>query len=117
MKKYLINDDDTVRIGQTIFKIDQTKPYSDFLSRESASKNYESRLLDAGINAEIFQDGNDHTTTTLMQGDIIASKHDPEMEYIIISNQLMPLYEAKPALNAYNKHDTKIVKLPSPCPI
>lgn len=28
----------------------------------------------------------------------------------------MPLYEAKPALNAYNKHDTKIVKLPSPCP-
>ena len=25
MKKYLINDDDTVRIGQTIFKIDQTK--------------------------------------------------------------------------------------------
>ena len=45
MKKYLINDDDTVRIGQTIFKIDQTKPYSDFLSRESASKNYESRLL------------------------------------------------------------------------
>lgn len=116
MKKYLINDDDTVRIGQTIFKIDQTKPYSDFLSRESASKNYESRLLDAGINAEIFQDGNDHTTTTLMQGDIIASKHDPEMEYIIISNQLMPLHEAKPALNAYNKHDTKIVKLPSPCP-
>ena len=116
MKKYLINDDDTVRIGQTIFKIDQTKPYSNFLSRELASKNYESRLLDAGINAEIFQDGNDHSTTTLMQGDIIASKHDPEMEYIIISNQLMPLYEAKPALNAYNKHDTKIVKLPSPRP-
>lgn len=116
MTKYLINDDDTIRIGQTIFEIDPTKPDSDFLSRKLALKNYESRLLDTGINAEIFQNSNDKTTTTLMQGDIIASKHDPEMEYIIISNQLMPLYEAKPALNAYNKHDTKIVKLPSPQP-
>ena len=31
MKKYLINDDDTVRIGQTIYKIDRKKTGSTFL--------------------------------------------------------------------------------------
>ena len=30
MTKYLINDNDTVRIGQTIYKIDFSKVESDF---------------------------------------------------------------------------------------
>lgn len=113
MTKYLINDDDTVRIDQTIYKIDISKPENDFLNHKPASKNYDSRLIENGVDAEIFQDGNDQNTTALMQGDIIASKQEPEIAFILIYNQLMPMYKAEYALDAYSKHDFKVVKLPS----
>ena len=117
MTKYLINDNDTVRIGQTIYKIDFSKVESDFLSSQPASKNYDSRLIENGVNAEIFQGGNDQNTTALMQGDIIASKQEPRIAFILISNQLMLLNEAKYALDAYSKDKTpNIVSLPSPSP-
>ena len=116
MTKYLINDNDTVRIGQTIYKIDFSKVESDFLSSQPASKNYDSRLIENGVNAEIFQGGNDQNTTALMQGDIIASKQEPRIEFILISTQLVPVDEAKYVLDAYSEHDSKVVKLPSPRP-
>ena len=117
MKKYLINDDDTVRIGQTIYKIDQTKSDSDFLSHDSASKDYEKRLIENGVDAEIFHTGNDQDTIVLMQGDIVASKQAPEIAFILISNQLIPLYEAKYALDAYSKKkNPTVITLPSPRP-
>lgn len=116
MTKYLINDNDTVRIGQTIYKIDFSKVESDFLSSQPASKNYDSRLIENGVNAEIFQGGNDQNTTALMQGDIIASKQEPRIEFILIPTQLVPVDEAKYVLDTYNDHDSKVVKLPSPQP-
>lgn len=116
MTKYLINDNDTVRIGQTIYKIDFSKVESDFLSSQPASKNYDSRLIENGVNAEIFQGGNDQNTTALMQGDIIASKQEPRIEFILISTQLVPVDEAKYVLDAYSEHNSKVVKLPSPRP-
>ena len=116
MTKYLINDDDTIRIGQLIYKLDPLNPENDFLSHEPASKNYDSRLIANGVNAEIFQAGNDQNTTALMQGDIIASKQKPKIAFIFISTQLMLMHEAKYALDAYSEHDSKVVKLPSPRP-
>ena len=52
-----------------------------------------------------------------MQGDIVASKQEPRIAFILISNQLMLLNEAKYALDAYSKDKTpNIVSLPSPSP-
>lgn len=117
MKKYLINQDDTVRVGQSIYKIDPNSPETSFLVHTTALKDYEDRLIKNGVDAEIFHAGNDQNTTALMQGDIVASKQEPRIAFILISNQLMLLNEAKYALDAYSKDKTpNIVSLPSPSP-
>lgn len=115
MKKYLINQDDTVRVGQSIYKIDPNSPETSFLVHTTALKNYENRLIKNGVDAEIFHAGNDQNTTALMQGDIIASKQEPRIAFILISNQLMSLHEAKYALDAYSENkNPNVVSLPSP---
>ena len=117
MKKYLINQDDTVRVGQSIYKIDPNSPETSFLVHTTALKNYENRLIKNGVDAEIFHAGNDQNTTALMQGDIIASKQEPRIAFILISNQLMSLHEAKYALDAYSENrNPNVVSLPSPSP-
>ena len=117
MRKYLINQDDTVRVGQNIYKIDPSLSKKGFLIHTSALKDYEDRLIKNGVDAEIFHAGNDQNTTALMQGDIVASKQEPRIAFILISNQLMLLNEAKYALDAYSKDKTpNIVSLPSPSP-
>lgn len=117
MKKYLINDDDLVRIGQKLYRIDPNAYESDYLTSKNASKDYENRLIENGVDAEIFRNGNDQKTTALMQGDIVASKLQPELAFILISIQLMPLNEAKYALDAYKEASSpNVVNLPSPEP-
>ena len=117
MRKYLINQDDTVRVGQNIYKIDPSLSKKGFLIHTSALKDYEDRLIKNGVDAEIFHAGNDQNTTALMQGDIVASKQEPRIAFILISNQLMLLNEAKYALDAYSKDKTpNIVSLPSLSP-
>ena len=117
MRKYLINQDDTVRVGQNIYKIDPSLSKKGFLIHTPALKDYEDRLIKNGVDAEIFHAGNDQNTTALMQGDIIASKQAPEIAFILISNQLIPLYEAKYALDAYSKKkNPTVITLPSPRP-
>ena len=117
MKKYLINQDDTVRVGQSIYKIDPNSPETSFLVHTTALKNYENRLIKNGVDAEIFHAGNDQNTTALMQGDIIASKQEPRIAFILISNQLMSLHEAKYALDAYSENrNPNVDSLPSPSP-
>ena len=117
MKKYLINQDDTVRVGQSIYKIDPNSPETSFLVHTTALKDYENRLIKNGVDAEIFHAGNDQNTTALMQGDIIASKQEPRIAFILISNQLMPLHEAKYALDAYSENrNPNVISLPSPSP-
>ena len=117
MKKYLINQDDTVRVGQSIYKIDLNSPETSFLVHTTALKDYENRLIKNGVDAEIFHAGKDQNTTALMQGDIIASKQEPRIAFILISNQLMSLHEAKYALDAYSENrNPNVVSLPSPSP-
>lgn len=117
MRKYLINQDDTVRVGQNIYKIDPSLSKKGFLIHTPALKDYEDRLIKNGVDAEIFHAGNDQNTTALMQGDIVASKQEPRIAFILISNQLMLLNEAKYALDAYSKDKTpNIVSLPSLSP-
>lgn len=117
MRKYLINQDDTVRVGQNIYKIDPSLSKKGFLIHTPALKDYEDRLIKNGVDAEIFHAGNDQNTTALMQGDIVASKQEPRIAFILISNQLMLLNEAKYALDAYSKDKTpNIVSLSSPSP-
>lgn len=117
MKKYMINDDDTIRVGQTIYKVDKNDPENGFLTSKNASKDYDNRLVENGVDAEIFHNGNDRATTALMQGDIVANKLQPEIAFILISNQLMPLQEAKYALQAYSENPSpKVVKMPAPHP-
>ena len=117
MKKYMINDDDTIRIGQTIYKVNKNNPENGFLTSKNASKDYDNRLVESGVDAEIFHNGNDRATTALMQGDIVANKLQPEIAFILISNQLMPLQEAKYALQAYSENPSpKVVKMPAPQP-
>ena len=117
MRKYLINQDDTVRVGQNIYKIDPSLSKKGFLIHTPALKDYEDRLIKNGVDAEIFHAGNDQNTTALMQGDIVASKQEPRIAFILISNQLMLLNEAKYALDAYSKDKTpNIISLPSPSP-
>ena len=117
MKKYLINQDDTVRVGQSIYKIDLNSPETSFLVHTTALKDYENRLIKNGVDAEIFHAGKDQNTTALMQGDIIASKQETRIAFILISNQLMSLHEAKYALDAYSENkNPNVVSLPSPSP-
>lgn len=117
MTKYLINDSDFVRIGQKLYRIDPNGYESDYLTSKNASKDYENRLIENGVDAEIFRNGNDQKTTALMQGDIVANKLQPEIAFILISNQLMPLQEAKYALQAYSENPSpKVVKMPAPQP-
>lgn len=68
----MINDDDTIRVGQTIYKVDKNNPENGFLTSKNASKDYDNRLVESGVDAEIFHNGNDRATTALMQGDIVA---------------------------------------------
>lgn len=117
MTKYLINNDDVIRIGQKLYRIDPNAYESDYLTSKNASKDYENRLIENGVDAEIFRNGNDQKTTALMQGDIVASKLQPELAFILISIQLMPLNEAKYALDAYKEASSpNVVNLPSPEP-
>lgn len=114
MKKYLINDDDVICIGSTFYRI---SPVSPFLHSEKASKDYTTKLLLDGTECEIFNGGNDKKATPIMQGDIIARKLDSELAFILISNQLIPLYEAKRALDAYNTATNRtVISLPTPSP-
>ena len=117
MTKYIINNDDVIRIGQKLYRIDPNAYESDYLTSKNASKDYENRLIENGVDAEIFRNGNDQKTTALMQGDIVASKLQPELAFILISIQLMPLNEAKYALDAYKEASSpNVVNLPSPEP-
>ena len=79
MTKYIINDSDFVRIGQKLYRIDPNAYESDYLTSKNASKDYENRLIENGVDAEIFRNGNDQKTTALMQGDIVASKLQLEL--------------------------------------
>ena len=52
-----------------------------------------------------------------MQGDIVASKKEPEIDFILISDQLIPLNEAKSALDAYSQQQhPNIVNMPPVAP-
>ncbi|WP_242368888.1 hypothetical protein [Lactobacillus intestinalis] len=114
MKKYLINDDDVICIGSTFYRI---TPVSPFLHSEKASKDYTAKLLLDGAECEIFNGGNDKKATPIMQGDIIARKRDSELAFILVSNQLIPLYEAKRALDAYSTTTNQtVISLPTPLP-
>ncbi len=117
MTKYIINDSDFVRIGQKLYRIDPNAYESDYLTSKNASKDYENRLIENGVDAEIFHDGNDQDTTALMQGDLVQSKQESDLKFILISTQLMPLQEAKYALDAYSKNQRpNVVKIPNPKP-
>ena len=117
MTKYLINNDDVIRIGQKLYQLNSNSPETDFLKCKDASKDYEKRLIENGVDAEIFHDGNDQDTTALMQGDLVQSKQESELKFILISTQLMPLQEAKYALDAYSKNQRpNVVKIPNPKP-
>lgn len=117
MTKYIINNDDVIRIGQKLYQLSSNSPETDFLKCKDASKDYEKRLIENGVDAEIFHDGNDQDTTALMQGDLVQSKQESELKFILISTQLMPLQEAKYALDAYSKNQRpNVVKIPNPKP-
>ncbi|MBW8014231.1 hypothetical protein E0712_07355 [Lactobacillus helveticus] len=117
MKKYLINDADVVRVDQKLYKINPSSTESDFLTHMKASKDYATRLIENGVEDEIFHAGNDQNTTSLMQGDIVASKQEPEIAFILISDQLIPLNEAKYALDAYSQRQhPQIIALPPIAP-
>lgn len=103
MTKYLINNDDVVRINQTLYTIAPHDYDNDNLASKSATKDYENRMIMDGVDAEIFHSGNDQKTTALMQGDIVESKLQPYLAFILIYDKLMPLHEAE-LLNKL--HDT-----------
>lgn len=117
MTKYLINNDDVVRINQTLYTIAPHDYDNDNLASKSATKDYENRMIMDGVDAEIFHSGNDQKTTALMQGDIVESKLQPYLAFILIYDKLMPLHEAEYALQAYNENQhPNVVSLPSPEP-
>ena len=121
MKKYLINDDDVITVGQNLYRIDpensaECKEFP-FLRCEKASKNYNHRLIQDGADGEILSGGNDKNATPIMQGDIIASNLDDDLAFILISDMLIPLYEAKRALEAYSTATNRtVISLPTPSP-
>lgn len=114
MKKYLINDDDAIRVGKNICVINTVFP---FLHREKLFKE-EKELVEQriknGIISEIWNLGDPLAPTPLMQGDLIANKQQPDMEFILMDEKLIiPLTHARQALEAYcNDNPPITVKMP-----
>lgn len=114
MKKYLINDDDAIRVGKNIYRIDSAFP---FLHREKLFKE-EKKLVEHriknGIISEIWNLGDPLAPTPLVQGDLIANKQQQDMEFILMDERLIiPLTHARQALEAYCTANPPItVKMP-----
>lgn len=114
MKKYLINDDDAIRVDKNIYRIDSAFP---FLHREKLFKE-EKELVESRIKNEIISEiwnlGDPLAPTPLMQGDLIANKQQPDVEFILMDERLIiPLTHARRALEAYRTANPPIiVKMP-----
>lgn len=113
MKKYLINDDDAIRVGKNICRVDSVFP---FLHREKLFKE-ENELVEHriknGIISEIWKLGDPGDPTPLMQGDLIANKQLPDIEFILMDERLVPFTHARQALEAYVKNNVfEVVKVP-----
>ena len=83
-KKYLLNNDDIVRVGQKLYKVgdmvadmDVTLPYT--IDTDYSEDN----------NAEIFLHGNNKKEIPLEIGDIVAPIDVPSFECMPIGDQLM----------------------------
>ena len=79
-KKYLLNDDDIVRVGQKLYEVadmDVTLPYT-------VDADYSEDDI-----AEIFLHGNNKKTIPLKIGDIVAPIDVPSFECMPIGDQLM----------------------------
>ena len=79
-KKYLLNDDDIVRVGQKLYKVGDmvsTLPYT-------VDADYSE-----GDIAEIFLHGNNKKEIPLKIGDIVAPIDVPSFECMPIGDQLM----------------------------
>lgn len=79
-KKYLLNDDDIVRVGQKLYEVADmvsTLPYT-------VDADYSE-----GDNAEIFLHGNNKKAIPLEIGDIVAPIDVPSFECMRIGDQLM----------------------------
>lgn len=79
-KKYLLNDDDIVRVGQKLYKVGDmvsTLPYT-------VDADYSEDDI-----AEIFLHGNNKKEIPLKIGDIVAPIDVPSFECMPIGNQLM----------------------------
>ena len=93
-KKYLLNDDDIVRVGQKLYKVgdmDVTLPYT----------------VDADYseddNAEIFLHGNNKKAIPLEIGDIVAPIDVPSFECMRIGDQLMATVDINFVSSCINK--------------
>lgn len=79
-KKYLLNDDDIVRVGQKLYEVadmDVTLPYT--VDADYSGDN----------TAEIFLHGNNKKEIPLKIGDIVAPIDVPSFECMPIGDQLM----------------------------
>ena len=79
-KKYLLNDDDIVRVGQKLYKVADmvgTLPYT--VDADYSEDN----------NAEIFLHGNNKKEIPLEIGDIVAPIDVPSFECMPVGDQLM----------------------------
>ena len=79
-KKYLLNDDDIVRVGQKLYEVADmvsTLPYT--VDADYSEDN----------NAEIFLHGNNKKEIPLEIGDIVAPIDVPSFECMPIGDQLM----------------------------
>lgn len=93
-KKYLLNDDDIVRVGQKLYEVadmDVTLPYT----------------VDADYseddNAEIFLHGNNKKAIPLEIGDIVAPIDVPSFECMQIGDQLMATVDINFVSSCINK--------------
>ena len=98
-KKYLLNDDDIVRVGQKLYKVGDmvgTLPYT--VDADYSEDN----------NAEIFLHGNNKKAIPLKIGDIVVPIDVPSFECMPIGDQLMTTIDIN-FISSYINEDHQVI--------
>ncbi|MCM1514674.1 MAG: hypothetical protein NC090_06760 [Anaeroplasma bactoclasticum] len=106
MTKYILNDDDTVRVGTSLYsyKQDKTSPYI-----EKVATTINTSDLDAFC--EIRKHGNENDTIKIKDGDILEPSNNWYVPVMYVDTLLVDLYELEETLKELDKTAGKVVKL------
>lgn len=106
MTKYILNNDDVIRLDNKLFQYKDLQPYAQEIPNSIDYSEKHPDTID-----EIFKHGNDEDTIELKQGDIVKPFHDAYVEEMLIQGELVSIPDLKLALKQKKASNSKVINL------